>query len=57
VWSERGQHGQLVESRQQELQESERAWIGPVDVVDRQHHRRLVGEIGGEPVERVEVRG
>jgi hypothetical protein len=50
------QHGQAIEARGKELQEPQRRRVGPVDVVERECDRRLLAQVGGEPVERMEVR-
>ena len=47
------EHRELVEPGGEELEEAQRAGVGAVGVVDRERGGRLLGEVRGQPVQRV----
>ena len=57
-WRVRGEDGEreAVQARRQVVEESQRLRVGPVEVVDEQRDRALVGEVVEQPVEAVQHR-
>jgi hypothetical protein len=49
------QDRELVKTGKHELQEAQRAQVGPVGVVEHEHHRSGLGHVRDQPMERVEV--